>query len=143
MKKSAAVLCFLVLIAVLAAPALAAPSTYELTITDITTIPTITSRQISVLGVTLGMTLAEAEQKLKSNPQFNVENNPYIQSRFDVYERKQDGAQVFSCFCPPDGNRLAEIVIFQDFAKYLKGGTKTLLTQAVFDQNSAIRRTFR
>lgn len=125
--------------------ALAQADKYELTQTDITTVATFHSKQVSVFGVSLGMSRAVAEDILRANPLLLIEQDKPNPTRLYVYDRKADGTKnkcVLYYIWEPDNPKLSSITVFPDCNKYLKGKTKMLLTFAVLDNYSDIRSSF-
>jgi hypothetical protein len=135
-----------------AAPASASPSTIaavkaggpvEVTEFDVTSME-LAPAQIRVLGVGLNATREEAEATLKKDARFVATVDSANPTRLYVYEVGPDGEKkgdsaLYFIWRPRDP-KLARIGVFADFRDHLVGETKALLTPAVFDPSSPVRK---
>jgi hypothetical protein len=115
----------------------------EITEIDITSLDVAPS-QIRVLGVGLDATRAEAEAILKKDKRFLAKQDGSNPTRLYVYEVGPDGEKkgdsaLYFIWRPRDP-KLARIGVFADFKDHLVGETKALLTTAVLDPTSPVRK---
>lgn len=118
---------------------------FELTETDITAIRNFRADQLTVYGVSLGMTKDEAESLLRANEGIIVEQDRWNPTRLYVYDKTPDGFKnrcILYYIWRPNDPGLACITVFEDCAKHLKGNTKLLLTLAALDLESDISKSF-
>jgi hypothetical protein len=134
-----------------AAPAALPTSTFstktvDLSQADIASID-VGSSDVTVLGVGLGATRAEAERVLGANQRYVLEPGQFDPTWLSVYERGADGARnghaLVEYIWSPSDPKLARITIFDPFVDRLVGRTKSLMTTDAVTDGSEIRRWLR
>lgn len=120
----------------------------EITDTDITLYPDLKSNKISVFGIQIGMTRTEVNKILSENSQLHYhidDNHTSSDYRIYVYDRNKDNEKqncILYLIWTDNNKELTEIVIYGDFAPYLKGATSKLLTFEGLDYNSKLSKDY-
>jgi S1-C subfamily serine protease len=114
---------------------------YELTETDILGMKNVRSSQLSVFGVSLGMTLDEAKTKINEYSSVELMRSEDDGKRWILVDRKSlGGIGVFTWRNNEDG--LAEIKVNSNFVRYMIGESKRLLTAEAFTAKAGPVRAF-
>jgi hypothetical protein len=113
----------------------------ELTTTDITTLPDFRSDRASVLGVRLGMSMADAKAKIADHASagFSVKPDGANSTRLYINAASASDSVLYLIWAPGDA-RLGEITVFRAFEPWLQGGTKRLLQSDAVDVSSVAGR---
>ncbi len=108
------------------------PRYQEVTDVDITQVKDIDASEISVLGVHLGTSIQKTKQKIARKKGIFFRQDKFNNSRLYLYEynqgnKKNDPLGYFKWNDKNSG--LDEIIIYEDFKKYMKGKSKKLVTR--------------
>ncbi len=121
----------------------------EITKTDITRYKNITSSEIMVFGIHLGMSVEECQNALKNNRQVFLKQDPFNPNRYYLYDTSRInnryvclGYLKWESRLKENEKKLSEIVFYFDFIKYLVGRSKNLLTLEIINKHSQIVKDF-
>ena len=118
--------------------------TLELTKIDITVNKTFQARQAAVYGITLGITQGQAKAILKRNaPNLSLERDPFYPNRYYLNE-KIDTSKITIAYFKwlKYEDVLSEMDLYPSFARYMKGLTCSLLTEACLNPDSEVYKRF-
>ena len=114
----------------------------EITKTDITLYPTLTSNQISVFGIRIGMTKREVNEMLSENSNlyyYEDKSHSTPDHRVYVYDKDRDGKKqncILYLIWSNGKKDLDRITFFEGFESYLVGKASKLLTLEESDDQS-------
>lgn len=114
----------------------------ELTADDITRFRDLGSRRISVAGVTLGASRAEAERIIEADPRLSIHPDRANPERFYVKLAGTETSVFYFMWNPQGPAGLNRVTVFVDAADLLVGRTRDLLTLQALDPGSEVRREF-
>jgi hypothetical protein len=124
-----------------APPAVPTTGPLEITAHDITSVGELGSRQLTVIGVPMGATRAEAERIVGADPRFRIEPDTGNPERFYVKDAAS-GKALFYFIWDASGPSLDRVTVFVDARTLMVGRAQDLLSLGTVDPESEVRREF-